>query len=592
MPASLKSLPVEILYIVTDILASDHQPSLHAFSLTNKFYCAIATSNRFRNIHFNFLSSNVLIDIQRWDRVLGSSDAFSFVQRLSINVAINSSNHKKPREHDLSPKRSHETFQVEDAWTDISRRYSSQDNPPPKIVRKKTLNAWNPISDFVKKLSGLRDLFWVSPGQFPPCLLDALHRDLPKCRLHLRCATLRDLYGEADQPNAYNALIRSPSLASIAFETSDTAATLYTERAVAQMAAGLAPNLSQIHMTYHTEPLVVNTTEQLFLPPKSPSRLHSLSLHDPAPGTLELWNQRVSFSDLRSFHLCLNQNDSTLAKAAGFQFCSLDSLTLRLLAMVTIGSNPIASRMDSDASLFLSGLLPLRRLLITGLRAPKATKAALKHHGSTLHSLGLLFYQRNRTSRVTLRLVNSIRVYCSKLRGLTIVVPRTQGDAWEVSIYRALGGLASLNRLTLELQCTVAADNRAALINIAVDEKLVRSIFTIIAGQATLLETLKVEVILSSVSYNYNNTWLPLPTRVIDTTSTYEERIFPVVTGVWELFRAPDGHVSVCDGQDMQNKARDMKSYICQWLWIGVAGPEVLSLWPEGTEWHSFPLQE
>ncbi|KAL3446555.1 hypothetical protein BJX65DRAFT_279380 [Aspergillus insuetus] len=76
-----------------------------------------------------------------------------------------------------------------------------------------------PLSGFLQRFRGLNDLFWLSDSQFPPCLREVLHRDLPSCRLHMRGFKFDSLYSQTQEPCAIDihesALATSPSLTSV-----------------------------------------------------------------------------------------------------------------------------------------------------------------------------------------------------------------------------------------------------------------------------------------------------------------------------------------------------------------------------------------
>ncbi|KAL3447459.1 hypothetical protein BJX65DRAFT_307866 [Aspergillus insuetus] len=87
-----------------------------------------------------------------------------------------------------------------------------------------------------------------------------------------------------------------------------------------------------------------------------------------------------------------------------------------------------------------------------------------------------------------------------RLRDLTLRIPRSMGNAYEVRYYRALGQITHLNTLTIDLDCACLINpnpptDRHALINIAIDETLVRSILSLVTPAASsLLERLDVYI--------------------------------------------------------------------------------------------------
>lgn len=602
MALFLHSLPREVLLIVTDILASEHLPSLHAFSLASKSCCAIAKSNRFQNIHFETVAENRLfVDIEHWEGILQRHNAYSSVHRLTVHgfIPLTKYNHPSYSETPNIPLSSQRPCPGEDEWTDLESRYSNVLYPGPKPADLETMTAWEPLARFIKKLSGLRDLLWTAWAAFPPCILEVLHQDLPKCRIHLRSSTLKHLYGSSPLPAGYEsyecALATSPSLSSLAFRMGNVQnAAVCTERAVLRMAAGLAPNLTQVYMQYVNQfPLIYDYIElkppraHLFTkPPAYPSRLRSLTLHGPTPESTETWNKYTLFSNLTTFQLHGDYKYDLLSKLSTYDFHSLKSLVLRF-------TNNIAPRcrsgfvahLDTNPDSFLTKLPPLESLLISAPWAEHPLSIPFEHHGTKLRKLGLLLSlpprRPGRKPHIALNQINQIKAHCHYLRHLIIRIPRAQGDAHEVEIYRALD-IASLSSLTIELDCTALNDDiKPTLVNLAIDEKLVRSIFSTITNSSSpssLLQTLRVEVFMN--------------------TPYCKLEIFHALMRetIWEAFRAPDGifvHESLRDKRDTWRKRIAAAD---DWIGDVPVEKEFRELWPSWgghwmEDWHSFPLQ-
>ncbi|KAI9373587.1 hypothetical protein BJX61DRAFT_552096 [Aspergillus egyptiacus] len=603
MAPSFHSLPPEVLLTVTEILASEHLPSLHAFSLASKACCAIANSNRFRNIHFQTCGENRLfVDIAHWEGTLQRHNAYSTVRRLSVHgfIPLPKFNDPSQIENPDIPLSIHRPCPGEDEWTERQFLYSSFLSPGPNPVDLETMAAWKPLARFIKKLLGLRDLLWAGWAAFPPCILEVLHQDLPKCRIHLRSSTLRHLYGSSTLPEGYEsyeyALATSPSLSSLVFRMANLHnAAVYTHRAVLRMAAGLAPNLTQVYMQYINESSLIYDgaepepprTHLFTKPPAYPSRVRSLTLHDPTPKSTETWNEHTPFSNLTMFQLHGDYNYDLLSKLSTYDFHSLKSLVLRF----TNNKSPrcrsgVVAHLDTTPDSFLANLPPLESLLISAPWAEQPLSIPFAHHGPKLRKLGLLL-SRSRSHpgqeppHIVLEQINQIKAHCPRLRHLTIRIPRTQGDAHEVEIYRALD-IASLSSLTIELDCTALNKEnfKRTLVNLAVDEKLVRSIFSTVTNSSSpssLLQTLRVEVFMSIYG---------------------ELEIFHALMhdSIWEAFRAPDG-IFVHDS--LRYKRKPWRKIIAEaknWMGDVPVEKEFRELWPSRgghwmQDWHSFPLQ-
>lgn len=57
--------------------------------------------------------------------------------------------------------------------------------------RQARREAWLPLAEYLPRLPGLTDLMYTCPNQMSLCLLDALHRHHPNCRLHVSTFNLR-----------------------------------------------------------------------------------------------------------------------------------------------------------------------------------------------------------------------------------------------------------------------------------------------------------------------------------------------------------------------------------------------------------------
>jgi hypothetical protein len=71
------------------------------------------------------------------------------------------------------------------------QRHVFESDIMPAMATYKTNDAWKPLASLLQKLPALMDLRYGFPGQFPPCLLEALHKYLPRCKLHINTFKLR-----------------------------------------------------------------------------------------------------------------------------------------------------------------------------------------------------------------------------------------------------------------------------------------------------------------------------------------------------------------------------------------------------------------
>ncbi|KAL2832937.1 hypothetical protein BDW59DRAFT_169207 [Aspergillus cavernicola] len=493
----------------------------------------------------------------------------SFVQRLSIEGFIPAAKYNDNIEDPDLPGPAQRSCPGEDEWTDLGTRHSNvlpSSNIIPIDIDE--MAPWIPLSEFTRKLSGLRDLLWIAWTHCPPSLLDVLRHDLPNCRLHLRASTFNHLYSTVHLPNIRMGNIQN--------------AAVYTERAITQLAAGLAPNLTHVYMHYNNpSPLVYDETRQK--PPRghlfterlsSLSHICSLGLHNPSLESIETWSKHTPFSNLTTLQLCGNYNYQLLVKLTTYKFSSLKNLVLcfkeNIAPRCCYG---VVAGLDKDPDSLLSRLPPLESLLITAPYAEQPLAIPFEHHGPILQKLGHVLSRPmrhpGRGTHIAPGLIKEIHAHYTKLRHLTIRIPRTQGNRDEVNLYRALH-ILPLSSLTLELDCTaIGKDPEPVLANLAIDESLVRSIFSTITGSdssSLLLQTLRIEVFMSL------------------TIGTVE--IFYALMGetIWEVFCAPDGvfvHESL---RDKRNSWRAKGPQRNDWMADVPSEKAFRELWP-------FPLQ-
>ncbi len=231
---------------------------VHAFSLVNKRCCSLANLHRFRNVHFTVLGEKRLqVHIERWEQILARNQAFAFVRRLSVYLAISGPGPSSEYDdmddpEEREPDEYRHAFTDEDEWTCLRDIYFMllfqlepiQTHPPPPPER----DTWRPLATFLRKLPGLEDFVWVSRARFPACLLNVLNQDIPTCRLHLRVFRGFESLTADGQLNEYeHTLATSRSLSSVVCEVSQ-GVNSFQEQAIMQMAAGASPGLSQLYM--------------------------------------------------------------------------------------------------------------------------------------------------------------------------------------------------------------------------------------------------------------------------------------------------------------------------------------------------------
>ena len=218
---------------------------------------------------------------------------------------------------------------------------------------------WQPLASIKEVLPGLADAIYRCSGQFPPCLLHALHRHRPQCRLHISSFKLRSIAAPVLDDYEYQ-LATSPCLYSIGIRYKSRHHKLegpyniygspdYTEEAVAHLAAGLAPNLSRVVMVNSfLWPKATGFPSQNPGPPwRADVRENSLAIFKQSPlrylhlecftaisrRTINALKRQVNFEALETLRLGLRVNPNALKTLANEELPSLRSLSIRLELM-------------------------------------------------------------------------------------------------------------------------------------------------------------------------------------------------------------------------------------------------------------------
>jgi len=546
-PPSLATLPLLVLEKICEYLddytEDRRRKSLQAFSLTCRACCAAATPQLFCQITLEITSSlprshsGIGLSLKRCAAVLGPAKLYRHVRRLKI--ARDSKVEGSPPDDDWADGDS-QPFDMHDFCqprsTFVGRHWPA--NTPSYSER-----AWRPLARFITKLPALQDLVWACGSDLPRCILNAVHDR--KCRLHMHYFHPRSLIRLREGPNVTDpddyALASSPSLCSIVAihpKVLKRGRLNYITDAIQRMVAGAAPNLA--HVKFY-----VRRDHEPFLDCRESLRLRSAwagffpdaTVTPPGVGSLQslchtftTWSEVVKWSNVTDFTKlrCLTtawnmDNGADLVEglaemALHGNFASLKNLSISHIWRMTVPEQQIFIR-------FIQHLPRLQSLHLDGHISPSMFQAAVHRHGSTLRHLSVEREEcLNIPTPVACFSAPTIQLLvrsCPSLSQLHLAgVPRTHGDAQEVLIYRALGTLPRLRRLSLRLHYAVGPDNdfwntstyrpqtptdgprlndrdipaenlRDCFANSAIDETLARSIFdTISPAESGSLTTL------------------------------------------------------------------------------------------------------
>ncbi|KAJ6780447.1 hypothetical protein PWT90_01813 [Aphanocladium album] len=341
---------------------------------------------------------------------------------------------------------------------------------------------WQPLIEFCKELPGLEDMVFASASPFPRCLLSHLHSDHPECRLHIHNFCLRSLiHSNNFHPELHTqpihpddiALATSPCLYSIVSATAQYRGHLtvdYNEEAIMEMANGLAPRLKNVYLL----PIIVQGAPELMRVPRPPfqgfprsecgglpggrprGRLHNLTLYDYgiAVGRLTQWTACTDFKQLRSLALKCSVGLSAIKHltqmALQKSFTALSSLEINVGVFSTLGEREADA--DPRAAELLAALRPLQELYVRGAVRDKSFYAITIHHADALQKL---CFDGKPSVTISMAAAGKLTQRCLQLVELELYIARTPGDERETAIYRAIGALPHLRRLTLHLFCNI-----------------------------------------------------------------------------------------------------------------------------------------
>ncbi|KAF7131148.1 hypothetical protein CNMCM5793_004198 [Aspergillus hiratsukae] len=457
---SFQALPPEIISLVIRFLADVHPLSIFRLLRVNKrcFTLAlpVAKSLVFHTVRLQF-SRRQRVDNQVATvcAKLQKADAFPYVRLLITEGFFMDEN--PPSDYD-------------DEWfpPPVSRFSPLNRDPRDSYEFEEELESrntiwrdtdidyecWEGVAGLIKRLPALDDLHHLHYEQFPPCLLQALHQYRPECRLHLHSFVLWSVWEPTVEEHEY-CLVTSPSLYSITpyYDTS-TPEGVWQKRSFVCI-LGLAPNLKVIYPraddpTYHASG--AGMTKLMQKPgAENPAAIERLRVkHSYSPmlaAALEEWAPYIDFSTVQILDLGSSiQGEALAAWADRLHFPALR--TLRLFLGAKRGGSEQEPEFYPHAARFLQTLPPLSEIHLEAWHSGLPIGTLAKRHGPRLRKLSVVGVP---WQCVTKDDILQLGRYCPQLEKMTIPIRRTQGDAQEVALYKALGTIRNLKFLDLVL---------------------------------------------------------------------------------------------------------------------------------------------
>ena len=324
---------------------------------------------------------------------------------------------------------------------------------------------WSPLVNLIKQLPALNDLVWREHEKLPLPILNTLHRDIPRCRLHLESLWLRsdffpDTYTREleilGSPSLYSVKIQAPlgtgrNVSSLLYDSWISAGLSPAERQRESVSILLrsAPNLKKVRLEGWSEIFKLPLSQQGDVP----LRLASLKTFDAFlygeqinHGVVNGLSHYIDFSSLRDLNLS-RAHSTELFGMVHLSFPKLETLSLNLRkesqSLDMVDFYAIVTR-------FLQSLPPLIEIELIRWHSLVSIESVVKHHGSHLQKLKiidpLLLQTFNKQD------IDLIGQNCPHLQDLAITINRTQGDSREVSLYKLLGSIKNLKYLKLNFE--------------------------------------------------------------------------------------------------------------------------------------------
>ena len=659
-PIALDKLAPDILGDICEFLASCDRKrrSLFSFSLVSRRCYEASTRHRFDRICLVAWNSEDLREkLGQWKDLPARHGGVPYVRQLKVAGSMQDSrpeaealwgatmDHLSCNGEADDDGNGDSDFCMPSEW--LVRSYVSSERRQTREVKQRRNDAWLSLARFIADLPALTDVAWASPDPVPGCILSTLHQIHSNVRLHIHYfnfPSLRQPPGpledidEDDYALATSSCLYSMAVSGYGYGYGGNFE--YNEEAVLSMVASTAPKLRHVLMRSEAPgdsletralyaarrppwqgffPSRVSTSAE---PPVAKGCLKTLHLGGLPLNTrqLEVWDSHTDFSklcSLRIHNISLDAIEALVRVARSDNFKSLHTLALSI--PIFDESSVQANKLSVDV--LLQTLSPLQHIELTGLMGERTFMAILHQHGGTLAKLKLIPGFQGVCSTgpptpfvISYAHIQDLRQQCPGLRDLELLLPRSKGDQQEVDIYRALGQLPKLKRLSLLLDCSkrditgvikmgclqLGAHNtpvvRDCLINAAVDSSLASSIFNLVYHSQKqsygvpdpFFRQLKLRVVHAGV---FGDVW--------EDDADFST-ILHWLGRSWHCERDPrDSH---SEHLRVWEVGKDNREDLKQWLdedpsYAGEGFKDIWTgLWPEKTgdwreDWASFPLQ-
>ncbi|KAJ5261155.1 hypothetical protein N7478_011750 [Penicillium angulare] len=484
-----QTLPPEVYHIILQALWQENEPSVRAFAGASRTCRALALPVLYQTLKFPAPESDNLRNrVESISQILQQNSGFRYVNQLVVGQEPTLREAASCGTEGIDRNR---TAVLENNLHGSLDRFNSQKSLyrwarthyPPEADSPRP-DVWQDLADLIQQLPMLLDLIFLCRHQFPSCLLEALHRHHPQCKLHIHNFFLRSLKSPELNPYEFQ-LATSPCLFSLKGEYEDSFWPGYPDRriipqreplpdgaylneAIMHMASGIAPNLKEVTLY---RPSGSGTPSKSPLPPwwgfpqkkeQTPERhskcgaLRYLQLDHTSlikKDDIKHWAACTDFSALEVFKLKSTLNTDLLQ----YLDAEVDFARLKSLALIP---NTIEDNAYQQIGTFLQRLRPLSSLELKGWMVSSALDivTGIYSHGASLIELKLAASKDNDpVGSINMHDLSAIARNCTRLKYLDLTLDRTGGDS-EVAVYRILGTLPQLKCVSLTLHVSKTWD--------------------------------------------------------------------------------------------------------------------------------------
>jgi hypothetical protein len=481
---SLISLPLEILQQIADIVDTEHRPSIYTFSLTNKACHRAVVHLVFRQIQITVSHQPETLqkEVASLIEALSRTESARHVQQISIKGDIRfkarKTNEDSPGTDKIEPPGGIQEILGNNISSGL-RQFVVYDEAV--IVRSSDEDlAWAPVVSLLQFVPYPRDLIYDCQSQFPPSLLEVLHQQHPRCRLHHLTFRFRTLLWGTPYPYEME-LATSPSLYRLdvvcAWRDSDGDDDFNLEAAI-DLASGLAPNLKEVSF-FELWPIGCwrydRRRRELWqglpgLTGKLGGSLTSwtwIGCDDMVgPAIKKNWSKNADLTHLQ--HLTIGRFHESKIGISGDEmewiaqnrsFPQLKTLSVAITRNEYFVDRP---HYTENTVLFFQAFRPLEELSVQGAIDAQILETILSRHGQTLRKLTLhpheeWFMEVNGRTATNLPMnfttdhLSQIAVLCPLVEELSVPVKRNESRASEVKLYKCFGEMRNLRYLFLIL---------------------------------------------------------------------------------------------------------------------------------------------